>query len=93
MNLSENNIIYLEQAVNTRTDLDDEDLNNFPEHIEILKERYGTRYVLWLVLINPQEKLYPVHWKWNEGTFDTKAAAEIAAKCKFPNLKIRYSES
>lgn len=64
-------------------------IRKLTEHIEVLRERYGTRYVLWHVLINPQEKLYPVHWKWNEGTFDTKVVAEISAKCKFPNLKIR----
>lgn len=68
-------------------------MTEFKEHIEIFKETLGTRFEAWRVLIDPEEKLYPVYLKWDEGKFENRGFANQLMKRRYPALKIRFSRS
>ncbi len=68
-------------------------MTEFKEHIEIFREAYGTRFEVWRVLIDPKEKLYPVHWKWDEGKFENREFAVQSMRRRYPRLEIRFSRS
>jgi len=68
-------------------------MTEFKEHIEIIRETYGTRFEAWRVLIDPKEKLYPVYWKWDEGKFENREFAGWSMQRQYPNLEIRFSRS
>ncbi|MGJ1404486.1 hypothetical protein [Sphingobacterium siyangense] len=68
-------------------------MTEFKEYIEILRETSGTRFEAWRVLIDTREKLYPVHWKWDEGKFENREFAVQSMKRRYPALEIRLSRS
>lgn len=68
-------------------------MTEFKEHIEIFRETSGTRFEAWRVLIDPQEKLYPVFFKWDEGKFENGEFAIQSMRRRYPNLKIRFHRS
>ncbi|WP_411973682.1 hypothetical protein ACLCDV_10965 [Sphingobacterium sp. Lzh-3] len=68
-------------------------MTKFKGHIEIFRETSGTRFEAWRVLIDPQEKLYPVFFKWDEGKFENREFAIQSMKRRYPNLEIRLHRS
>lgn len=68
-------------------------MSKYKEHIEIFRETRGTRFEAWRVLIDPKEKLYPVHWKWDEGKFADRGLAMQNMKRRYPALEIRFYRS
>jgi len=68
-------------------------MTEFKEHIEIIRETWGTRFEVWRVLIDPKEKLYPVYWRWDEGKFADRDLAVQNMKRRYPALEIRFCRS
>jgi hypothetical protein len=60
---------------------------------QVLKIEYDELiycYVLWLVYIDPNDKIYPVFWKDNIDHHKDKDYLLIVAKRKFPQLESRW---
>lgn len=61
-------------------------MNRYYCKLNIHFNKYSNMYELWRIIIDREDKLYPIHWKWLEFHANTKATLKYLAKKNFPEI-------